>query len=136
MTKTLVFERAGMKLNDMNDVGTGRIRTAFHIEDGKALYLELIAMRRMSGSHVCSWALWDRTGFIDSCYEMEGDEIKSDYIEPDNVDVHSHFEWTIEKILELVNSIGGDFESIRIADPEEYRVFKDSSGNHCNFGDL
>ena len=132
MTKTLVFERAGMKLSDMNDVGTGRIRTAFHTKDGNGLYLELIAIR--SNKHTCSWAQWERTGFIDFCYEMEGDEIKSDYIEPDNVDVHSHFEWTIEKILELVNSIGGDFEAIRIADPSEYRVFKPNGHNRCNFG--
>ena len=79
MTKTLVFERAGMKLNDMNDVGTGRIRTAFHTEDGKALYLELIAMRRISGRHICSWAKWDRAGFVDSCYRMEDGQIAMRY---------------------------------------------------------
>lgn len=131
--KTLKFERAGMKLDDMNDVGTGRIRTAFHTKDGKGLFLELIAIR--SSKHTCSWAQWERTGFIDSCYEMEGDEIKSDYIEPDYIDVHNHFEWTLSEILNLINSIGGDFDEVVISDPEVYRVFKNTDGNYCNFGD-
>lgn len=129
--RTLKFERAGMKLDDMNDVGTGRIRTAFHTKDGKALYLELIAIRK--SKYTQSWCKWERTGFVDSCFEMEDDEIKPDYIEPDNVDVHNHFEWTLAGLLNLVNSIGGDFDEVVIVSPQDYRVFKGTY--ECNFGD-
>lgn len=132
--KTLVFERAGMKLNDMNDVGTGRIRTALHLKDGQEIYLELIAMRRISGRHICSWAKWDRTGFVDSCYRMEDGHIAQDYIMYPMSDELRHFEWNLDNILKLVNSIGGDFDEVRIADPSEYRVFKPEGHNHCNFG--
>lgn len=133
--KTLVFERAGAILDDMNDVGTGRIRTAFHTEDGKALYLELIAIRK--GKYIQSWAEWERTGFVDSCYLMEDDQITPDYVKYAVGYENRHFEWTLDNILTYVNYyLGGNFDEVRIADPEEYRVFKDSSENHCNFGDL
>ena len=42
----------------------------------------------------------------------------------------------IQKTITKFENLIGNFDKVRIADPEEYRVFKDSSGNHCNFGDL
>lgn len=131
--KTITFERAGMKLDDMNDVGTCRIRTAFHTKDGKALYLELIAIRK--GKYTQDWCKWERTGFADSCFEMNGDEITNDYVSHPIDEAHRRFEWTLMKILNLVNSIGGDFDEVIISDPEVYRVFKSTDGNYCNFGD-
>ena len=131
--KTITFERAGMKLDDMNDVGTCRIRTAFHTKDGKALYLELIAIRK--GKYTQDWCKWDRTGFVDGCYEMEGNEIAEGYISHEIEAEYSHFEWTLSGILNLVNSIGGDFDELIISDPEVYSVFKSTDGNYCNFGD-
>lgn len=132
--KTLTFERAGMKLDDMNDVGTGRIRTAFTAKDGNGYYLEMIAIRK--NKHTDSWCQWERTGFVASCHLMDGDEITQDYIDeyPMKQPV-MRFEWTLAEILRVVNSLGGDFDKVRIAEPTEYRVFKDCSGNHCNFGD-
>ena len=134
MTKTLVFERAGVPLKDMNDVGTGRIRTAFHMQDGQAIYLELIAIRK--GKYTQSWAEWERTGFVDSCYLMEGDQITPDYDKYPVGYEERYFEWTLDNILTYVNYyLGGGFDNVRIADPEEYRVFKTVSGEHCNFGE-
>ena len=132
MTKTLVFERAGMKLSDMNDVGTGRIRTALHLKDGQEIYLELIAIRK--NKHTQSWAQFERTGFVDSCYRMEDGQIAQDYIMYHMSDELRHFEWNLDNILKLVNSIGGDFDEVRIVDPSEYRVFKPEGHNRCNFG--
>lgn len=131
--KTLIFERTGMKLDDMNDVGTGRIRTAFHTKDGKGLYLELIAIRKTKYQQ--DWCEWARTGFVDSCFEMDGDEITSDYISHPIDENHRHFEWTLAEILNLVNYIGGDFDEVIISAPESYRVFKNTSTNECKFCD-
>lgn len=129
--KTLIFERAGIPLSDMNDVGTGRIRTAFRAKDGNNYYLEMIAIRK--GKYT-QWCRWERAGFIDSCYLMDGNTITKDYIKHPEHESFGTFEWTRQSILNMVNSIGGDFDEVRIADPEEYRVFKNSEGNCCNFG--
>lgn len=130
--KTLIFERAGMKLDDMNDAGTGRIRTAFHTKDGEGLFLEMIAVRR---NKFTPWAAWERTGVVSHCYWMEEDKISADYKKYLQSTYLWHIEWTIENILKFVNSLGGDFDEVRIADPEVYRVFKNTDGNYCNFGD-
>jgi len=131
--KTLVFERAGAILDDMNDVGTGRIRSAFHLKDGQEIYLELIAVRKNKNTQ--SWAQFERTGFIDSCYRMEDGHIAQDYIMYPVSEEYRHFEWNLDNLLKLVNSIGGDFDEIKIANPSEYRVFKPEGYNRCNFGD-
>ena len=128
--KTLIFERAGMPLDDMNDVGTCRIRTAFHTADGSGYYLELIAIGK--SNHTASWCEWDRTGFVDSIHQMTGDKIILEY--PKNKPA-IRFTWTLAEILKLVNSLGGDYDAVKIAEPTEYRVFQGGDGRRCNFGD-
>lgn len=131
--KTLTFEQAGMKLNDMNDVGTGRIRTAFTAKDGNNYYLEMIAIRK--SKYTQDWCQWERTGFIDSCYLMDGGQITKDYVRHPISKSQHRFEWTLVGILDVVKAIGGDFDTVRVAEPTEYRVFTDCTGCHCNFGD-
>lgn len=134
MSKILLFERAGMNLQDMNDVGTGRIRTAFRTDDGKRIYLELIAGRKQKQSSPTIYQ-WERTGFVMDCFYITD--------EKPNDDCNKHrfptdqlprcFEWSLDNIRNIVRKIGGDFDGVAVVPHSTYRVFNDLGG--YNYGD-
>ena len=65
---TLFFEGAGWSGADISKktIGNCRIRTAFHLDDGRGVYLEINGFgRTKSSSPVYQWKY---TGFIDSCH--------------------------------------------------------------------
>ncbi len=125
MKRILIFEGAGMPGAEAskNTIGNCRVRTAFHLDDGKEVYLEL---------HGWDWNgprnkrpacyKWKYTGFIDYLYGVDREGI------PES------FEYTKENILKLVNSLGASFDEIEV-DNEHYRVFADGTGTKYNYGE-
>lgn len=125
MSKVLYFEGAGWSGAEISKatVGNCRIRTAFHLDDGKAVYLEIIASKRTK--HSPSVYKWQYTGFVDCCYYITDDEKNDDCnrhrIVNRNMDT---FEYTEKAILKYVNSLGASFDAIKVLpDLGGYRVF-------------
>lgn len=140
--KVLYFDGAGFEDADISraTVGNCRIRSAFSLDDGRRVYLELIATQR-SEKEKRSAVKWEYTGFVDSCHFITDDE--------ENDDCNRHpfpreslpasFEYSFNGILELVNSLGASFDRIEVLNTlGGYRVFSDCSGsgvNAYNYGD-
>jgi hypothetical protein len=131
--KTLYFEGAGWGGADISKatVGNCRIRTAFHLKDGRAVYLEILGGERTK--HSTSVYKWRYTGFVDSCYYITDDRDNDDCNKHrvrlpgtgnGSVENNVHFEYTEAEILRFVNSLGADFEAIKVVpDLGGYRVF-------------
>ena len=104
----LYFEGAGSSTAEISKatVGNCRIRTAFHLDDGKAVYLEIIGSERTKYS-APRISKWKYTGFVDYCHYITDDS--------PNDDCNNHrirlsdeqriFEYTEAAILEFVNSL-------------------------------
>lgn len=128
--KTLVFEGAGWSGAERSKetIGNCRIRTAFHLVDGRAVYLEITCCNTKTNG-VCD--AYD--GYISDCFYITGD--------PDDCNVNSiihrrkkHIPYTEESIRKFVNSLGADFDAIVVApDLGGYRVF--SELGYFNYGD-
>lgn len=129
--KVLYFEGAGWSGADISKatVGNCRIRTAFHLDDGRAVYLEIIGSERTK--HSTPAYKWQYTGFVDYCHYITDDK--------DNDDCNRHsicvkgmrcFEYTEAEILRFVNGLGASFEAIKVLpDLGGYRVFPE--GKSC-----
>ena len=74
--KTLYFEGAGWSGADISKstVGNCRIRTAFHLDDGRAVYLEITGTERTKHSSPQIFQ-WQYTGFVDYCHYITDDKI-------------------------------------------------------------
>lgn len=124
--KILYFEGAGLSDADISKatIGNCRIRTAFHLDNGKAVYLEIIGSERTRHKGVQSHP-WQYTGFVDSCHYITDDVPNEDEnlhrIVNRNWD---RFEYTEEAILRYVNRLGASFDAIKVVpDLGGYRVF-------------
>ena len=117
-------------------VGNSRIRTAFHLDDGRRVYLELIGSRRTKYTEYSH--PWFYTGFVDSCYAIT-DDTPNDDCNRHRIKVTPHaFEWSLAGILQVVNKIGASFDAVEIApDYAGYRVFRETGmhGPRYNYGD-
>lgn len=125
--KTLVFEGAGWSGAERSKetIGNCRIRTAFHLVDGRAVYLEITCCNTKTNG------VYD--GFISDCFYITGDpddcsknrvKYLGDRIIP----------YTQESILAFANGLNGDFDAIVVApDLGGYRVF--SELGYFNYGD-
>lgn len=139
----LYFEGAGSSTAEISKaaVGNCRIRTAFHLDDGRAVYLEICGSERTKHSvpHIYKWKY---TGFVDYCHYITDDS--------PNDDCNNHrirlsdeqriFEYTEAAILEFVNSLGASFDAIKVVpDLGGYRVFPSerscSGPDGYNYGD-
>ncbi|MDE7244132.1 MAG: hypothetical protein K2O18_09175 [Oscillospiraceae bacterium] len=141
--KTLYFEGAGMAEADVSKatVGNCRIRTAFHLDDGKAVYLEINGTERTRYSSPKVFQ-WRYTGFVDSCHYIT-DDVPNDDSNKHSIAVRNvtHFEYTEAEILRYVNSLGASFDAIKVLpDLAGYRVFREKYSNNglerYNYGDL
>lgn len=137
MKKLLLFEGAGWSSADISraTIGNCRIRTAFHLDDGRRVYLELTGSERTRRSSKELYR-WPYTGFVVICHEIT-DEVPND-------DENNHqiklgvrsFEWSLEAILDLVNSLGASFDEVIVApDYAGYCVFNDDRKIRYNYGD-
>lgn len=125
--KTLYFEGPGRNDPEINApiIGNCRIRTAFHLDNGQAVYLELLGSWRPRYADPKVYK-WPHTGFVDTCHYITNDKPNDDEnqhrvkLEEQN----RVFEYTENEVLRIVNSLGASFDAIKVA-PElgGYRVF-------------
>ena len=107
-------------------VGNCRIRTAFHLDDGRAVYLEINGAERTKYSSPQIYQ-WRYTGFVNSCHYITND-IPNDDENQHSIAVRNvtHFEYTEEEILRFVNNLGASFDAIKVLpDLAGYRVFRE-----------
>lgn len=140
--KTLYFEGAGWSEADISKatIGNCRIRTAFHLDDGRAVYLEIVGSERTKYSSP-QVHKWQYTGFVDACFYITDEKPNDDQNKYSIrlTDRKRIFEYTEAAILKFVNSLGASFEAVKVVpDLGGYRVFKgkyvDGLG-YFNFGD-
>ena len=140
--KTLYFEGAGWSDADISKatIGNCRIRTAFHLDDGRAVYLEISGSERTKHSSPQIYQ-WQYTGFVTNCFYITDDKPNDDcnkhrvmmprkrgksgeYKCSGALEHNVHFEYTEAEILRLVNSLGASFDAIKVVpDLGGYRVF-------------
>lgn len=156
MSKTLYFEGAGWSGADISrkTVGNCRIRTAFSLDDGRRVYLEMHGWERTK--HVSpSLYKWQYTGFVDHCFVIFSEPAES--IKPYSLDdirrrdaalerereaywdmkrkLPETFEWSLDGILSVVRGLGASFDSVEILpDYAGYRVHGEKHGEY-NDGD-
>ena len=131
--KTLYFEGAGCSNADISKatIGNCRIRTAFHLDDHRAIYLEITCAERIR----CPLPLcqWHYIGFVSCCHYIT-DDIPNDDASKHKIRVINHhwalswtFEYTEAEILRIVNSLGASIDAIKILPSlGGYRVFPEA----------
>lgn len=128
--KVLYFEGAGCV--PRGEVSNCRIRTAFTLDNGAAMYLELIGMD-VTKNHASYLQKFENAAFVDFCHYITGG--------PDDcnesrhpAERNTHFEYCYSEILRFVNSLGASFTKVEVLpDLAGYRVHKDGGG--YNYGD-
>ena len=158
-SRVLYFEGAGWSDADISrkTIGNCRIRTAFSLDDGRRVYLEMHGAERTK--HVSTTLFrWQYTGFVDHCFVIfseTADDIKSS--RPCTIeDIRRYdaqmerereaywairrklpevFEWSLDGILTVVRGLGASFDSVEILpDYAGYRVHGEQHGEY-NDGD-
>lgn len=126
--KKLYFEGAGCV--PRADVPNCRIRTAFHLDDGRAVYLEISGMETTRSTIPC-YSKFTNYGVIDHLHYANGTgDDRADF----GLDRTYAFEYTQANLLQLVNSLGASFDAIEVLpDLAGYRVHVENGG--YNFGD-
>ena len=135
--KTLYFEGAGCA--PRGDVPNCRIRTAFHLDNGDALYLEL------TGSEVTKHSpnrlkCYTNAAHVDHCFYITGFP-QYGPVPADKPSCSTHicergvnFEYCMAEILRFVNSLGASFDAVEVLhNLAGYRVHA-GCGNY-NYGD-
>lgn len=134
--KTLYFEGAGWSGADISKatVGNCRIRTAFHLKSGQAVYLELSACE-VGKTSPARLQGYQYAGFVDHCFYITDDKPNDDCNKHRLAIERSYnFEYDHASILKLVNTMGGDFDAVEVLpDLSGYRVHASRGG--YNFGD-
>lgn len=114
MNKLLYFEGVGHPEPDVSapTINNCRIRTAFHLDNGRAVYLEIISK-------------WLLTGFVDACYYITNDVPNNDCnLHPVILPGSQAIKYTEDSVLRLVNSLGASFNGIIVLpDLGGYHVF-------------
>lgn len=158
MNKTLYFEGAGWSNADISKatIGNCRIRTAFSLDNGQCVYLEICASKIGKDD----WRLKNRStnkeankfqamliecapyaGFIDACYYITGEIPNNDCNKHSIISKNSKvIPYTLDGILKFVNGLGASFDKIEVVpDLGGYRVFPENNSckgiNGYNYGD-
>lgn len=134
MSKVLYFEGAGWSGADISKatIGNCRIRTAFHLDNGKAVYLEITACARGAKGQQPYYEGW-----VDDCHYITG---SSEDCNRNRVKIaRTNFEYNHTEILRLVNSLGCSFDAVEVVpDLGGYRVHKQQfkyRTSDFNYGD-
>lgn len=141
--KILYFEGAGWSGAEISKktIGNCRIRTAFYLDNGNPVYLEIIASEKSKNKKYTNSGYIDiYTGFIDSLHYITDD------IPNNDENLHSITDrnmtmiaYNHEGILKYVNSLGASFNKIEVLpDLAGYRVFKENylkGISSYNYGD-
>ena len=142
MKKILYFEGAGWSEADSSkatDVGNCRIRTAFHLDDGRPVYLEIIQGTRPAGKNKKVPPVY--YGWVDFLHYITDDEKNDDCNKhrlPQERKVE--FDYSREAILNFVNGLGASFDEVVVVpDLGGYRVHRDEYSpkgtERVNYGD-
>lgn len=125
--RVLYFEGAGMWLDDCNDVGNPRIRSAFTADDGKRYYMEIHGNPysqewRKSYPDLCKG---ERIAWLDSCHEITNSTDDDANVNRHDIDRNLLFPYTLEGICEAINKhLNCSFERVVVLpDLSGYRVF-------------
>lgn len=127
--KTLYFEGAGCV--PRGDVPNCRIRTAFKLDDGRAMYLEISGMevgRHSPDRHKG----YENVACVDHCFYIKG-------VGDDGRTIHKsecavNFEYSMKNLLKFVNGLGASFEAVNVLpNLAGYRVHAEKG--EYNYGD-
>lgn len=137
MKKVLYFEGAGCV--PRGDLENCRIRTAFSLDNGKKVYLEIIGFE-VTKNMSPMYKDFKAVAFIDFCHYITGDRedcnknrVYDEYGRCIERNGHN-FEYNSENLLKFVNSLGASFDEVKVLpDLAGYRVHK--GYNEYNFGD-
>ena len=129
--KTLYFEGAGCV--PRADVPNCRIRTAFHLDNGNAVYLEISGMETTRSTAPC-YKEFENYGVIDHCFCITG-TFDDGHSRHKSERGGFAFEYCAAEILRFVNSLGASFDAIEVLPAlAGFRVHGDGR-NKYNFGD-
>ena len=109
--KRLYFENAGMKGTGANDLDNCRLRTAFSSTAGKQVYLEIGKgyFRYQKGKKIIS-----EDGYLKIAFAFyitgDSDDCNTNKV---NITLADDVKYCKKSVLNLVNSIGGDFTDIK-----------------------
>lgn len=145
--KVLYFEGAGIPEADVSvaTVGNCRIRTAFHLNDGRPVYLEILGIKNNRDFRCnvpCSLPYVPKyAGFIESCHYISG---SSNDCCKNRIDFNEYIskiiDYSFNGICQFVNSLGCSFDRIEVLNNlDGFRVFKDRfdySVDSYNYGDV
>lgn len=135
--KILYFEGAGCV--PRGDLENCRIRTAFTLDNGKKVYLEVIGFEVTNHTQEM-YKGFTNVAYIDFCHYITGDRDdcnKNKVYREGRKSVErsdERFEYNRENLLAFVNSLGASFERVEILpDLAGYRVHK--GGGEYNLAD-
>lgn len=114
--KTLFFEGAGWAGADISKatVGNCRIRTAFHLDNGSAVYLELTGCEVTKNTAARLGEFAPYAGFVDHAFYIDGLGDDLNYPIMDCEREHKNFRYDHDGILRFVNSLGASFDAIEV----------------------
>lgn len=122
--KTLYFEGAGCV--PRGDLDNCRIRTAFTLDNGKKLYLEISGIEVTKG-HSSRIKNFTNCAFVDHCHYIDGVGEEGETIRAE--ERATNFEYNRENLLKFVNGLGASFDYVVILPHlAGYRVHKDGGG--------
>lgn len=139
--KVLYFEGAGWSGADISKatIGNCRIRTAFHLDNGRGVYLEIIGSERTKHSSPQVYQ-WKYTGFVTDCFyitdDVQNDDCNKHHVtipgkllrRRETVEHNVRFKYTEAEILRFVNSLGASFDAVKVVpDLGGFRVFPEGS---------
>lgn len=126
--KTLYFEGAGWEKAErsINTIGNCRVRTAFHLDNGKGVYLEIVC-GEMLGERKKVYGGLQYVGFVDFLFYITDEEPNDDCNKHKLPDMrNTHFAYDFDSILAFVNSLGASFDNICVLpNLAGYRVHSD-----------
>lgn len=138
--KVLYFEGAGWEGAELSKatVGNCRIRTAFHLDNGEAVYLELNGCFPMK-HYAKELQKFSAVGFVDHLHYIT-DENPNDDCNKHRLpqERNGAIEYSEQGILNFVNSLGASFDAVLVLPVlSPYRVHGDyTNGNsRYNYGD-
>lgn len=136
--KTLYFEGAGWEKAErsINTIGNCRVRTAFHLDNGKGVYLEIVC-GEMLGERKKVYGGLQYVGFVDFLFYITDEEPNDDCNKHKLPDMrNTHFAYDFDSILAFVNSLGASFDNICVLpNLAGYRVHSDDRKKRYNYAD-
>lgn len=139
--KILYFEGAGYEgaERSKNTIGNCRIRTAFHLDDGRGIYLEITCSTSNEIYRKRKKIIGDLQyiGFVDFVHYITDD------VPNDDCNKHTlpnmknkHFPYDFKSILAFVNSLGASFDDVMVLpNLAGYRVHSKDYKKRYNYAD-